>query len=225
MNRVRILKKERISGNVIRRLPRYLRKLDELLEKGVDRISSVELGRELGFTPSQVRQDFNNFGGFGQQGYGYPVESLRAQIASILGMDKGYRAILVGVGHIGQALIANFCFEKWGFELVQGFDVDPELIQNGVGNVPVSDMDKLSDYLKANKIDIAVLTVPKEAAKSTADMLIQSGISAIWNFTNEEITPPDSDVIVENFCFSDSLLALSYYITNPSGDGKAVDNA
>lgn len=222
---MRNLKKERISGNVIRRLPRYLRKLDELQEKEIDRISSVDLGKELGFTPSQVRQDFNNFGGFGQQGYGYPVESLRAQIASILGMDRGYRAILVGVGHIGQALIANFCFEKWGFRLVQGFDVDPELIQNGVGNVPVAEMEKLPAYLKKHKTDIAVLTVPKEAAKSTAELLIQNGIPAIWNFTNVEINPPDSDVVVENFCFSDSLLALSYYITSPSGTGKAKDNA
>ena len=222
---MRNLKKERISGNVIRRLPRYLRKLDELQEKEIDRISSVDLGKELGFTPSQVRQDFNNFGGFGQQGYGYPVESLRAQIASILGMDRGYRAILVGVGHIGQALIANFCFEKWGFRLVQGFDVDPELIRNGVGNVPVAEMEKLPAYLKKHKTDIAVLTVPKEAAKSTAELLIQNGIPAIWNFTNVEINPPDSDVVVENFCFSDSLLALSYYITNPSGTGKAKDNA
>ena len=223
---MRNLKKERISGNVIRRLPRYLRKLDELLEKGIERVSSVELGRELGFTPSQVRQDFNNFGGFGQQGYGYPVESLRAQIASILGMDRGYRAILVGVGHIGQALITNFCFEKWGFELVQGFDVDPELIQNGVGSVPVAEMEKLPDFLKENKVDIAVLTVPKEAAVSTAELLIENGISAIWNFTNVEIVPPDnSDVTVENFCFSDSLLALSYYITNPTRDGKAADDA
>ncbi len=219
------LKKERISGNVIRRLPRYLRKLDELQEKGIERVSSVELGRELGFTPSQVRQDFNNFGGFGQQGYGYPVESLRAQIASILGMDRGYRAILVGVGHIGQALIANFCFEKWGFELVQGFDVEPELIQNGVGNVPVSEMEKLPAYLKKHRVDIAVLAVPKEAAKETAGLLIENGISAIWNFTNVEITSPDSDVVVENFCFSDSLLALSYYITNPSVNGKTEENA
>ena len=219
------MKKERISGNVIRRLPRYLRKLDELKERGIERISSVELGKELGFTPSQVRQDFNNFGGFGQQGYGYPVESLRAQIAGILGMDRGYRAILVGVGHIGQALIANFCFEKWGFELIQGFDVDPDLVKNGVGSLPVAEMEKLPAYLKNHRVDIAVLTVPKEAAKSATELLIRNGISAIWNFTNVDITPPDSDVIVENFCFSDSLLALSYYITNPSGDGKETDNA
>ena len=122
-------------------------------------------------------------------------------------------------------LIANFCFEKWGFELVQGFDVEPELIQNGVGNVPVSEMEKLPAYLKKHRVDIAVLAVPKEAAKETAGLLIENGISAIWNFTNVEITSPDSDVVVENFCFSDSLLALSYYITNPSVNGKTEENA
>ena len=214
-----------ISKAVINRLPRYYRYLGLLLDQGTERISSGELSRRMNVTASQIRQDLNLFGGFGQQGYGYPVESLRAQIASILGMDRGYRAILVGVGHIGQALIANFCFEKWGFELIQGFDVEPELIQNGVGNVPVSEMEKLPAYLKKHRVDIAVLAVPKEAAKETAGLLIENGISAIWNFTNVEITSPDSDVVVENFCFSDSLLALSYYITNPSVNGKTEENA
>ena len=213
MNRVRNLKKERISGNVIRRLPRYLRKLDELREKGIDRISSVELGRELGFTPSQVRQDFNNFGGFGQQGYGYPVESLRAQIASILGMDRGFKAILIGVGNIGHALMDNFCFSEWGFTLAAAFDIDPAIVGTTTNGVTVKSMDELLDYLRANKIDVAVLTVPKEAASAVAKLLFDNGIGAIWNFTNVELTEPNSSSIVENVHFSDSLLSLSYFVS------------
>ena len=222
---MRKLKKARISNNVIRRLPRYLRKLDELKEKGVERISSVELGGELGFTSSQVRQDFNNFGGFGQQGYGYPVQSLREQIAGILGMDRGYRAILVGAGHIGQALIANFCFEEWGFELIRAFDVNHDLIRDGFNGVSVWGMEELPGFLKENRVDIAVLAVPREAAKSTAELLIRNGIRAIWNFTNVDLTDPGSSVVVENICFSDSLLALSYFVTNNPSDSEAADNA
>ena len=220
-----ILKKARISNNVIRRLPRYLRKLDELRENGVERISSVELGRELGFTSSQVRQDFNNFGGFGQQGYGYPVQSLREQIASILGMDRGYQAILVGTGHIGQALIANFCFEEWGFQLIGAFDINPNLIRDGFNDVPVMGMDKLSSFLKENKADIAVLAVPKDVARSTAKLLVDNGIRAIWNFTNVDVAAAESNVVVENFLFSDSLLALSYYVSNNFNTGEATDDA
>ena len=222
---MRELKRERISNNVIRRLPRYLRKLDELREKGIERISSVELGRELGFTSSQVRQDFNNFGGFGQQGYGYPVQSLRDQIASILGMDRGYQAILVGTGHIGQALIANFCFEEWGFKLIGAFDVNPDLIRDGFNDVPVMGMNKLSSFLKENKADIAVLAVPKDAARSTAELLVDNGIRAIWNFTNVDVAVSESNVVVENFLFSDSLLALSYYVSNSVNNGEAADDA
>ena len=222
---MRELKRERISNNVIRRLPRYLRKLDELREKGIERISSVELGRELGFTSSQVRQDFNNFGGFGQQGYGYPVQSLRDQIASILGMDRGYQAILVGTGHIGQALIANFCFEEWGFKLIGAFDVNPDLIRDGFNDVPVMGMNKLSSFLKENKADIAVLAVPKDAARSTAELLVDNGIRAIWNFTNVDVAASESNVVVENFLFSDSLLALSYYVSNSVNNGEAADDA
>ena len=208
------MKKEKISNNVIRRLPRYLRKLDELTAAGVSRISSTELGQLLGFTPSQIRQDFNCFGEFGQQGYGYNVPALREQIAGILGMDRGYKAVLIGVGHIGRALIDNFCFSEWGFDLVQAFDVDEDLIGKEFSGVHVSSMEDLTAYLKRNKVDIVVLAVPREAALPTAKMLIENGVHAIWNFTNVELVEPDSPVIVENVHFSDSLLALSYFVSD-----------
>ena len=208
------MKKEKISNNVIRRLPRYLRKLDELTAAGVNRISSTELGQLLGFTPSQIRQDFNCFGEFGQQGYGYNVPALREQIAGILGMDRGYKAVLIGVGHIGRALIDNFCFSEWGFDLVQAFDVDEDLIGKEFSGVHVSSMEDLTAYLKRNKVDIVVLAVPREAAIPTAKMLIENGVHAIWNFTNVELVEPDSPVIVENVHFSDSLLALSYFVSD-----------
>ncbi len=208
------MKKDRISNNVIRRLPRYLRKLDELSEAGITRISSLELGKQLGFTPSQIRQDFNCFGEFGQQGYGYHVPSLREEIAGILGIDRGYRAVLIGVGHIGHALMDNFCFSEWGFDLVRAFDIDPEIIGRSFGGVQVSSMEMLGDFLQENPVDIAVLTVPKEAAIPVTRLLTDHGINAIWNFTNVELTEPGSPVIVENVHFSDSLLSLSYYVTD-----------
>ena len=207
------MKKKRISNNVIRRLPRYLRKLDELTKEGVTRISSLELGKQLGFTPSQIRQDFNCFGEFGQQGYGYHIPSLREQIASILGIDRGYHAVLVGAGHVGRALMENFCFSEWGFHLLEAFDIDKELIGKMFGGVKVSSMEKLPAFLQANPVDVAVLTVPKEAALPVTKILTDNGITAIWNFTNVELTGPESNLIVENMHFSDSLLALSYFIS------------
>ena len=207
------MKKAKVSNNVIRRMPRYLRKMDELTEKGINRISSFSLGEELGLTPSQIRQDFSSFGEFGQQGYGYNVSELREQLAGVLGLDRGYRAILVGVGHIGHALMDNFCFSEWGFNLVQAFDVNPEIIGKSFGGVKVCSMEELERYLEENEIDVAVLTVPKDAAIPVSEALIGCGIKAIWNFTNVELVQPDSPIIVENMHFSDSLLALSYYMT------------
>ncbi len=206
------MKRVKVSNNVIRRLPRYLRRLDELTEEGVSRISSFELANQLGLTASQIRQDFSCFGEFGQQGYGYNVPALRAQIASILGIDRGFTAILIGVGNIGRALMDNFCFSDWGFQLGAAFDIDPRLIGTEFSGVPILGMEELEDYLAANHIDVAVLTVPKEVAVAVTERLTGHGISAIWNFTNVELTDPSSDVIVENIHFSDSLLALSYYV-------------
>ena len=201
-----------MSNNVIRRLPRYLRKLDELSESGVDKISSRQLGDLLGLTSSQVRQDFNCFGEFGQQGYGYNIAALRTQIAGILGMERGFTAILVGVGNIGRAMMENFCFSDWGVNLAAAFDIKPALIGTEYRGVHIYSMDELEKYLDENKADIAVLTVPKTAAVPVTERLTASGIDAIWNFTNVELTEPNSSTIVENVHFSDSLLSLSYYV-------------
>lgn len=209
------MKKSKISNNVIRRLPKYLHKADELIAAGVNRISSSELSEQLGFTASQIRQDFSNFGEFGQQGYGYDVRELRAQMAQIMGLDRGYNAILVGVGHIGRALMDNFCFSEWGFNLTRAFDVNPELIGKEFGGVKVSSMDELLDYLKKNDVDMAVLAVTAESASAVGKVLMKNGVNAIWNFTNVELTGQQEadDVIVENISFSDSLMALGYYMT------------
>ncbi len=206
------MKRIKVSNNVIRRLPRYLRKLDELKASGVGRISSFNLGQQLGLTPSQIRQDFSCFGEFGQQGYGYNVAALREEIASILGMDRGFKAILIGVGNIGHALMDNFCFSEWGFTLAAAFDIDPAIVGTTSNGVTIRSMDELLDYLRENKIDVAVLTVPKEAASAVAKLLFDNGIGAIWNFTNVELTEPNSPSLVENVHFSDSLLSLSYFV-------------
>ena len=206
------MKRLKVSNNVIRRMPRYLRKLDELTENGISRISSFELGHQLGLTPSQIRQDFSCFGEFGQQGYGYNVAALRQQIAMILGMDRGFRAILIGVGNIGRALMENFCFTDWGFELTAAFDIKPALIGTEYKGVPVYSMDDLEKYLSENHVDVAVLTVPKTVAVSVTEVLTAGGVDAIWNFTNVELTEPNSSTIVENIHFSDSLLSLSYFV-------------
>ena len=207
-----VVKRVKVSNNVIRRLPRYLRKLDELSESGVDKISSRQLGEQLGLTSSQVRQDFNCFGEFGQQGYGYNVSALRAQIAGILGMDRGFSAILIGVGNIGRALMENFCFADWGIHLAAAFDVKTALIGTEYKGVQIYDVAELEAYLRANHVDIAVLTVPKTAAIAVTETLTGNGIDAIWNFTNVELTAPNSHTIVENVHFSDSLLSLSYFV-------------
>ena len=207
------MKRVKVSNNVIRRLPRYLRKLDELAANGVDKISSRQLGEELGLTSSQVRQDFNCFGEFGQQGYGYNVLALRTQIAGILGMDRRYSAILIGVGNIGRALMENFCFSDWGVKLAAAFDIKPALIGTAYRGVPIHAMEELESFLRQNKVDIAVLTVPKTVAISVTETLTENGVDAIWNFTNVELTKPNSDTIVENIHFSDSLLSLCYFVT------------
>ena len=202
----------KVSHNVIRRLPRYLRKLDELTEAGVSRISSGELGRQLGLTPSQIRQDFSCFGEFGQQGYGYKVTALRAEIASILGMDRGFKAILIGVGNIGKALGCNFSFNQCGFELMAAFDGKPGLVGNEHDGIMVHHIDELPQFLDENHVDVAVLCVPKKHAVAITELLTSHGINAIWNFTNVELTAPESSTLVENIHFSDSLLSLSYFV-------------
>ncbi|MBQ2960987.1 MAG: redox-sensing transcriptional repressor Rex [Oscillospiraceae bacterium] len=220
------MKRLKVSNNVIRRLPRYLRKLDDLAANGVTRISSFELGQQLGLTPSQIRQDFSCFGEFGQQGYGYNVADLRAHIATILGSDRGFNAVLIGVGNLGRALIENFSFADCGFTLSAAFDINPDLIGRNFGEIPILNMEDLEKYLAENSVDVAVLTVPKHAAVSVAENLEQMGIEAIWNFTNVELAEPNTNTIIENMHFSDSLLSLSYFIAErrdeqASKSGKA----
>lgn len=215
------MKRVKVSNNVIRRIPRYLRKLDELMEAGVTRISSFDLGQQLGLTPSQIRQDFSCFGEFGQQGYGYNVAALREQVAAILGMDRGFSAILIGVGNIGRALMDNFCFSEWGFHLLSAFEVNPALIGTELSGVPIRSMDELESFLAENKVDVAVLSVSKEAALRVTERLTKNGIRAIWNFTNVELTDPNSSILVENVHFSDSLLSLSYFISERKDEEAA----
>lgn len=214
------MKKERISNNVIRRLPMYLRKLDDLLYHGVDRISSGELGKQMGFTPSQIRQDFSCFGEFGQQGYGYRVADLREHVARILGMNKGFTVAIVGVGNLGHALMENFGFEEQGFSLVAAFDTSPDIIGREVSGIPVYDAESLSDWLKRNPTDIIVLTVPRRIARKTAELAADCGVKGIWNFTNIELELDRPQVRVENIHFSDSLLTLGYYLSEQSGQEK-----
>lgn len=207
------MKRSNISNNVIRRLPRYLRKLNDLSYHGVERISSGELGRQMGLTPSQIRQDFSCFGEFGQQGYGYNVDILRDEICGILGMKRNYSVVIIGVGNLGHALAENFGFDSQGFNLLAAFDVRPELVGTQLAGIPIYDAADQAAFIKEHDVDIAVLTVPRHLADSAAQDLLNSGIKAIWNFTNVELKISDPNVLIEDIHFSDSLLALSYYLT------------
>ena len=205
--------KKGVSDAVIRRLPRYYRYLDELHNKGVVRISSNTLGSRLGITASQFRQDLSCFGEFGQQGYGYNVEELRAEIGRILGVNNQHSIIVVGAGNLGRALMQNFHFDDAGFSLGAAFDISPELVGTTVADVPILDMAELERYVRINNPDVAVLTVPQSVAQSTADRLIGLGVRGFWNFTNMELTSEVEDVRFEDVHFADSLLTLSYRIT------------
>ncbi len=198
-----------ISQAVVKRLPRYYRYLGELMEDGVERISSNELSEYMKVTASQIRQDLNNFGGFGQQGYGYNVKFLYAEIAKILGIDKSHNMIIIGAGNLGQAIANYENFEKRGF-LVKGlFDNNPALEGVTVRGIPVQGIDKLEEFICENHIDIAALTIPKARAVEMAERVVKSGVKAIWNFAHTDLNMPD-DVIVENVHLSESLMRLSY---------------
>ncbi len=207
------MKKQNVSDAVIRRLPRYYRHLNDLNTKGIVRISSSSLGEKMGITASQIRQDLSCFGEFGQQGYGYNVEELRAEIGHILGVDKNHNIIIVGVGNLGHALMQNFNFGKSGFTLEAAFDVSPSLIGTEVCGIPVLDMSELDEFVRTHSPDVAVLTVPKASAQKIADHLISLGVRGFWNFTNLELTTSVENVCFENVHFADSLLTLSYHIT------------
>ena len=206
------MKKKNVSDAVIRRLPRYYRYLDDLYSRGIVRISSNSLGNRMGITASQIRQDLSCFGEFGQQGYGYNVGELRAEVGHILGVDNQHRIIIVGVGNLGHALMQNFRFFESGFTLDAAFDVSPDLIGSEIAGVPVLSMDKLEGYVTENRVDVAVLTVPRSVAQSTADRLVAAGIRGFWNFTNVELSSSVEGVQFEDVHFADSLLTLSYRI-------------
>ena len=207
------MESKNISPAVIKRLPRYYRYLGDLLKSGIDRISSKELSERMQVTASQIRQDLNNFGGFGQQGYGYNVEYLYNEIAKILGLDKDYNLIIVGAGNLGTAITNYTDFAKRGFYVKQVFDIKPELIGKKIGDIEILGMDSLSDYIKNNQVDIAAITVPKEMATETAAKLVKCGIKAIWNFAPVDLRLP-KDVIVETIHLSDTLMRLSYSLKN-----------
>ena len=201
----------KISMAVIRRLPRYYRYLGELIDNDISRISSRELSQRMKVTASQIRQDLNNFGGFGQQGYGYNVEYLHAEIAKILGLDKPHKMIIVGVGNLGQALANYTSFERRGFELIGMFDVNPRLLGMTIRGIEVYDIDQLEHFVKEHQVDIAILTMPKANVKEVANNLADWGIRGLWNFSPLDLYLPDH-VQVENVHLSHSLMTLTYKI-------------
>ena len=209
-----------ISQAVIRRLPRYYRYLGELLENGVERISSNDLSKRMQVTASQIRQDLNNFGGFGQQGYGYNVKYLYTEIGKILGLEEEHGMIIIGAGNLGHALANHAGFEKRGFVLKGIFDVNPTLKGMTIRGVPIYMMDELEDFMKNSDIEIGILTIPKAKAIEVANQLVDYGIKAIWNFAHTDLNLPDN-VIVENVHLSESLMRLSYNISRYNEEHRA----
>lgn len=202
---------EKISRAVIKRLPKYHRYLRELIEKDVKRISSKELSDIMGFTASQIRQDLNNFGGFGQQGYGYNVEELFQEIGRILGLTGDYKTIIIGAGNLGQALANYSSFEKFGFRLQSMFDLNPRLIGLKIRDVEVRDMEEIGEYLGVNQIDVAFICTNRDSAQTVADRLVANGIKAIWNFAPVDLKLPEH-IIVENVHLIEDLFTISYFL-------------
>ena len=207
---------KKISAAVIKRLPRYYRYLSELLDNGIERISSGELSKQMKVTASQIRQDFNNFGGFGQQGYGYNVPYLKNEIGKILGLDRDYHVIILGAGNLGHALANYAGFEKRGFVVSAVFDVSPDKIGKKIGHTMVYDMKDLEGYVKGHTVDIAALTLPKSIAPAVAKQLVQYGVSAFWNFAATDLNLP-GNIAVEIVHLAESLMRLSYNISNLPG--------
>ena len=207
-----IEQKAQVSTAVIKRLPRYHRCLGDLLRAGRLRISSSELAKIMDVTASQIRQDLNCFGGFGQQGYGYNIKFLHNKISELLGVTEGYNAVIVGAGNLGSALAATHMFERRGVKRLAMFDVDAALIGTEIYGVPVYSVDELGDFCRKNNVHIGVLTVPKEAAYGVTDVMVSAGVTGIWNFANMELKLDNPDVIVENIHLGDSLMTLCYAI-------------
>lgn len=203
-----------VSISVIKRLPRYYRFLGELKENGVIRISSKDLSEKMGFTASQIRQDLNCFGGFGQQGYGYNIESLYNEIGNILGVNSNRKAILIGAGNLGKAVALHMSFEQRGFNVIGVFDRNKALSGQMLRGLPIRHTDGLYDFCKDNSPTVAVLCIPSAAAKELAPQLVELGIKGFWNFSHYDISADYPKVAVENVHLSDSLMTLSYHVSN-----------
>ena len=195
---------------VIRRLPRYYRYLRELIRQGKTRISSADLSRIMHVTASQIRQDLNYFGGFGQQGYGYNVNYLYAKICELLGVGEGYRAIVLGAGNLGRALVRSPMFERRGVDVIAMFDIDPAVIGTKIADIPVYGSDTLGEFCRENQVDIAVLTLPKDSADEMVARSLEYGIEAIWNFTGVEYNVDPTKAIIEEIHLGDSLMTMCY---------------
>lgn len=204
----------RISMAVIRRLPRYYRYLGDLLNNGVTKISSKELSLKMKVTASQIRQDLNNFGGFGQQGYGYNVEYLYREIGKILGLDRNYNMIIVGAGNLGQAIANYTAFTKRGFNIIGIFDINPKIVGLTINGIEVQDNEQMETFIKEHQVDIGILTIPPIRAKETAENLVRWGVKGLWNFSPVDLFLGD-DVQVENVHLSHSLMTLAYKINKP----------
>lgn len=200
-----------ISNAIIRRLPRYRRYLGQLQRQGVQKISSNELSALIGFTASQIRQDFNTFDNFGQQGYGYSVDYLYSEINKILGLDREYKTVLVGVGNMGQAITNYNYYYKVGFNIIGLFDSNPKLIGNTINDVVIKDVSELESFVKDNGIDVGIICVGRNSAQEVADMLVEAGVSGIWNFAPIDLEVPDA-VALESVHLSDSLHTLAFKI-------------
>lgn len=206
--------KNDVSLSVIKRLPRYYRFLGEMKKNGVQRISSSELSKRMGFTASQIRQDLNCFGGFGQQGYGYNVSQLYAEIGKILGVNKKAKTVLIGAGNLGRAVAAHMSFEERGFNLIGIFDRNEALAGQLVRGLPIRQIDGLYDFCRENAPTVAVLCIPSESAADVTQELVKLGVKGFWNFTHYDISANYPDVAVENVHLSDSLMTLSYHLNN-----------
>ena len=209
-----------ISNSVIRRLPRYYRFLGELEDQQISKISSRELSERMHLTASQIRQDLNCFGGFGQQGYGYNVSELRKEIGRILGVDKHRKTILIGAGNLGTALAVHINFEKSGCSLIGIFDSNKKIVGNPLGKLTITDIDDLEKFCRENKPEVAVLCIPKSVTKEIVDRLTELGVRSFWNFSHYDINVEHKNIIVENVHLGDSLLTLSYGVNNDLDNNK-----
>ena len=210
-----------VSSSVIKRLPRYYRFLSHLQKEGMVRISSRELAQRMGLSASQIRQGLNNFGGFGQQGYGYNIASLYKEIGKILGVDSGFKTVLIGAGNLGHTIATQMDFKALGFDLIGIFDRKETLAGQMIKGIPVRDAEELEDFCKENQVDVAVLCVPYDSAEKLVDILIPCGVRGYWNFSHYNISEKYPDVSCENVHLNDSLMTLCYQVLNRTNFGES----